>query len=391
MALVAVFDFLSHAQMHLPFNEGYLRTLRAAFPEDEIIFCGIEGQVSSLRARMTGVPNLQMQAIRGFTVPFGVSRHHPVGGWLAARACLTTLKAAIAGKPLRLAVVMGAEANIQAAIRRGWPGISAAPLHIILHNYIAVSTQWRSRNPLNWLFDMQAELQRPLPTNVKLVTLELGIAEAVSKLAPSMTNALVTLEHPIAEGDWSDAIPSSGPMKIGFPGNAGIDKGFMHFLDFARSYGSSKLEFHAIGLAPAPSRRPDMSALATPASPDLVPRDAYAAQLAACDLVCLPLSPIYDYVASGSVIDAIATLKPIYAVHTTSYDRMTERYGPFGVLANDTSELGEIIGALSRPQFAAESPRWIANLRNLREARRPACLAADYRRLVRHSSSARAY
>jgi hypothetical protein len=34
MPTVAVFDFLSHEFMYHPFNEAYLRLLRAAFPAD---------------------------------------------------------------------------------------------------------------------------------------------------------------------------------------------------------------------------------------------------------------------------------------------------------------------------------------------------------------------
>ena len=35
---IKIFDFLSFDHVHLPFNEGYLRILRAAFPEDHISF-----------------------------------------------------------------------------------------------------------------------------------------------------------------------------------------------------------------------------------------------------------------------------------------------------------------------------------------------------------------
>ena len=41
---IEVFDFLSYDHVHLPFNEGYLRVLRAAYPEDRISFHGVKGQ-----------------------------------------------------------------------------------------------------------------------------------------------------------------------------------------------------------------------------------------------------------------------------------------------------------------------------------------------------------
>ena len=46
---IEVFDFLSFDHVHLPFNEGYLRILRAAYPDDRISFRAAKGTLNDWR------------------------------------------------------------------------------------------------------------------------------------------------------------------------------------------------------------------------------------------------------------------------------------------------------------------------------------------------------
>ena len=55
---IVLFDFISHETMHLPFNEEYLRVVRAAFPQDAIVFRARAGHIANLAPRvadLTGV------------------------------------------------------------------------------------------------------------------------------------------------------------------------------------------------------------------------------------------------------------------------------------------------------------------------------------------------
>lgn len=384
VATVAVFDFFSHGQMHLPFNEAYVRTLRAAFPDDTVLFCAKHEQVTALAPLLANDPAIRFQPISGFAAPFGLSRHNPLGGWLAAKACISTIAAQVAGKSLRMAAVLGADANLHAALRSGWRSVSTALLHVIVHNHVAAGVQWRSRNPILRRFDMLSRLQPKLPATMRLVALELGIAEAIGLIAPALRGAVDTLEHPILESEWG--VPSStageGPLRIGFLGHASRDKGFHRFAAWAKQSAGPERSFHAVGLASADALRMDLSGLATPPSPTSVARPDYVALLAACDLVCLPLSPIYDYVASGSVIDAIAGLKPLYSVRNRSLLEIRTKYGAFGELAQDEDALGTLIRGATRADFAPRAQRWIAVLTAIRAARTPAALAPGYRSLI---------
>lgn len=381
MSEIAVFDFISHAFMHQPFNEGYLRTLRAGFPGDRIVFHARQDHVDQLAARFTAADRIEFRACPPLAIPFGLSRHNPFGGRLGAWRCWRAMRQAIAGADLRLAVLLGADANLLATFAGRWPAVSAAPLHLILHNHLAEAMRWRTRNPLFRAFDFRSVLQRGLAPNVRLVALELGIGDAAVAVAPALAGSIDTLEHPVLESEWAESPlrPDDAPLRVAFVGHASRDKGFDRFAAWARRHARPGLEFHAVGIGSPEALAMDLSGLARRPAARSESRPDYVAALAACDLVCLPLSPeSYAYVASGSVIDAIAALKPLFSIRNSSLSAIAAKYGAIGVTADTADALEEAIGRLDRPGFAAQSPAWLANLRRLRAARTPEALAPAY-------------
>jgi hypothetical protein len=225
-------------------------------------------------------------------------------------------------------------------------------------------------------------MQRPLPPNVRLVALELGIRDAAIAAAPALAPSIETLEHPVLVSEWAPeaaAPQDDAPLRIAFVGHASAGKGFDLFAGWARRYARPDLEFHAIGIASPEALAMDLSGLTRRPPARSESRPDYVAALAACDLVCLPLPPqSYEYVASGSVIDAIAALKPLFSIRNRSLDAVAAKYGAIGYLAENAEALGHAIGRLDRDRFAVECHTWIANLRRLREARRPEALAPGY-------------
>src|SRR6185437_10731338 len=130
---VAIFDLLSHADMHHAFNEGYIRTVRAAFPGSTISFHACEGQVRHLSKRVMDVDNVTLTPCAGFETPFGLSRHNPVAGNWAASSCLRGIATKISPERTRLVAVLGIDANLFGVLGQRWPAISSVPLHMILH------------------------------------------------------------------------------------------------------------------------------------------------------------------------------------------------------------------------------------------------------------------
>jgi hypothetical protein len=381
---IALFDFISHETMHLPFNEEYLRVLRAAFPGDPIVFHARAGHIANLKPRVADLADVAFKPCAPFTVPFGLSAHNPLGGRLAARTCRNIMAQAVAGRSLRLATLLGTDANLYAVVGRHWPKISPAPLHMVLHGQLGDAMIWRSRNPISRAADLVSQIQTPLPPRVKLVALELGVAEAIATLAPA-NRAVVTLEHPILTGEWSDDHPPArdDTLKIAFLGNARRSKGFEVFANLARTSERPDLSFESIGVCAPDTDHLDVSMLARKPSRISMSRQDYLDAVRAIDLVCLPLhSRAYDFTASGTVADAVSALKPLIAFRNRTLDAIVARYGPIGWLVDSEAELFYLVSTLDPKAFAAARPEWVANLAKIRTARQPEILAGGYAKLI---------
>jgi hypothetical protein len=112
-------------------------------------------------------------------------------------------------------------------------------------------------------------------------------------------------------------------------------------------------------------------------------RQDYLDAVRATDLVCLPLhSRAYDFTASGTFADAVSALKPLVAFRNRTFDAIVERYGPIGWMVESEAELFYLASTLDAAVFAAARVEWVANLRKIRQARRPESLAGSYAAMV---------
>jgi len=378
---IAVFDFLSDEHVHLPFNEGYLRILRAAYPHDNIWFCGTKGHVERLAPRVADLADIALQPCKPFETPLGLSHHNPLAGRWAARRCLRLIAQESAGRPLRLIALLGFNASLLSVMGRGWSPSSSVSLHMILHSQLGEAMVWRSRNPFIRAGDLISQITRPLPSSVRVVALELGIKEAIADASPAISPAIVTLEHPILRSEWAEDAPlaKAGKVKIAFVGHAREAKGFDVFVQLAGRCSRNDIEFHAIGHSSPETDHLDISALARKPSKTPLLREEYLAALEEVDLVCLPLhSRAYDFTGSGTVSDAIAALKPLLVIRNRTIEALFDHYGPIGWLADGRDDLFELVRTLDPTEFGRQRSSWIGNLRAIREARRPETLAASY-------------
>jgi len=378
---IAVFDFLSDEHVHLAFNEGYLRILRAAYPHDRIWFRGAKGHVERLAPRVADLADIAFQPCKPFETPFGLSHHNPLAGRWAARQCLKLVAQEAAGRPVRLIALLGFNASLLSVMGRGRSLTSAVPLHMILHSHLGEAMVWRSRNPLIRAGDLISQITRPLLPSVRIVALELGIKEAVIDASPAISPSIVTLEHPILRSEWAEDPPVAGVgrVKIAFVGHARRAKGFDVFVQLADRCPRNDLEFHAIGHSSPETDHLDTNALTRKPSKTQLPREEYLAALEEVDLVCLPLhSRAYDFTGSGTVSDAIAALKPMIIIRNRTIEAVFDHYGPIGWLADGSDDLFELVRTLDPTEFGRQRSSWIGNLRAIREARRPETLAESY-------------
>lgn len=379
---IEIFDFLSYDHVHLPFNEGYLRILRAAYPHDRISFRAAQGHIERLAPRVGDLANIRFHPCKSFETPFGLSHHNPLVGRWAARQCVDVVLQETAGRSIRLTGLLGFNSSLLSVIGHSWPAMSAAPLHMILHGQLGEAMLWRSRNPLIRATDLISQLRRrALPRSVRIVALELGIKEAIADVGPTISPSIVTLEHPILLSEWAQNSPVAGfgKLKIGFVGHARRAKGFDLFVELASCCSRDDIEFHAIGHSSPQTDYLDTSALAREPSKMPLPRGEYVKALEEIDLVCLPLqSRAYHFTGSGAVNDAVAALKPIIVFRNRTIEAIFARYGSIGWLVDSRDDLFELICNLDSIAFARRHAGWVENLRAIREARRPEALAKSY-------------
>jgi hypothetical protein len=382
---IALFDFISHETMHLPFNEEYLRLVRAAFPDDRIVFHARAGHVANLASRVGDLIGIAFEACEPFTPPFGLSKHNPLGARLAAYGCRRVMSEAVKGRKIRLAALLGVDGSLYAVVGENWPSMSDAPLHMVLHGQLGDAMIWRSRNPLARATDIVSQIQRPLPKGVSVVALELGVQDAIAQIAPQ-NRSVITLEHPILTSEWGEAVPpaTNGPLKIAFLGNARRSKGFEVFARLAQStVDREDLAFESIGIAAPDTDDLDVSALHRKPSRTSMPRQDYVDAVRSIDLVCLPIhSKAYDFTASGTLADAVSALKPLVAFHNRAFDAIVKRYGPIGWLVESEAELFYLIQTLDRRAFLDARAGWVETLKKIREARKPDALAPGYAALL---------
>jgi glycosyltransferase involved in cell wall biosynthesis len=379
---IVVFDVLSHGNMHLQFNEAYLRLVRAAFPDCSVIFHARAAHLENLAKRIADLDGVDMRPCAPFVVPFGFSHHSPMAGRWAARQAIGDIQKLLTTCTPLMVAILGVDANIYAGLRRTWR--ANTPLHLILHSQLGDSMLWRSRNPIIRAFDFVSVIDRPLQPAIRLVALELGVKEAIADISSKPDRGVVTLEHPILRSEWCPGTASpSETLRIGFVGHSSHTKGFHLFAEMARKYRQPKKRFEAIGIWAPNTEAFDLSGLDRLPERGGLPRAAYLNALADVDVVCLPLAGrAYDFIASGSVSDAIAGLKPLVALHTRTLAAIWERYGPIGYLAQSEEELDAYVGAMSKRALQPDRQIWAKNLSRLRYARLPASLAEGYRALI---------
>lgn len=381
MQTIAVFDFLSHATMHLPFNAGYIKVLLAAFPEDEIILFANREHCKNLEQ------DFESQSRVSFCPQPGIrdqeaELNSPISGSRAAKQCLNSVKTLLAGKTLRMAAMSGADANLLRVFRAKWGHFSPAPLHYILHNHLAASFMWRSRNPYYRWFDFASEFKRGLPDGQYWVALENGIKDAVLAFAPKLTGHVIALPHPITY-DSTLSTPSlqkhSSPLKVAFLGHCGPGKGFDFFVELANKFACPEIEFWAIGRENPALSHINMDKLTHKPTKGYLASEDYYVALSKIELVVLPLDKHYKYVASGSVLDAISCLKPIVTVDNPTYRKISEEYGAYGPMMDSRQSIIRYFETLNLEDLKAAIPQWTKSLTNIRTARDPAHLAIAYK------------
>ena len=63
---IVLIDMVSHSEMHLPFNEGYLKAVSLAYPDKRITFAACDGHVENLKTQVGTLCNVNYKVIPQF-------------------------------------------------------------------------------------------------------------------------------------------------------------------------------------------------------------------------------------------------------------------------------------------------------------------------------------
>jgi hypothetical protein len=233
---------------HVPFNAGFLSTVRLACPKARLCFFGSRKHIEALKKEIGGslaasiswreihpcAPGTSYSArlIQEFRMLRRILREFP--GKSASRLLLTSAYPATIVALKLLKRLRFRSANIQ----------------VMLHGNLSGVAGRRRRHPVRRFQDMKTALTLLQDTNIRYLVLEKAVCRAVLQNIPRLAGKIESFDHPLTATVENSAIDLDYPVRFGFLGFATRAKGFGVFLQLAAAMKAkyrNRVEFHAIG------------------------------------------------------------------------------------------------------------------------------------------------
>lgn len=369
-----IVDFQAIAKDHTPFNTCFLRLIRDAFPGETVKMACREDHHQAI------LPYVGQLGIEFIPVPEEL--HNPPRGRLVAqdeRAHYAFVVELCRRFRVEHLILLGVRADMLRRLRAKRP---AARIDIVLHGTLAEPSHWRSRNPFRKRLDLWGVMGRRFPRSMQFIFLEEGIADRmVPMMAPDTRWAV--LPHPIPGAPLEAERPLMGEViDVGFFGVSLPGKGFEHFLKLAERR-NPQLRLNCVG----PKGKTYDSAcdglFGTPPAQEKLTQEAFDALAQDNDLVFLPLDPIaYDFIASGTLIDAIRFSVPPVLPRNAVVTALERRYGRFAYVVEDEAEGIALVSALTAERLREELPGLRATERAIAADRTVEAVAPLFRAMM---------
>jgi hypothetical protein len=237
------------------------------------------------------------------------------------------------------------------------------------------------------LFTFRTAIKLLPAMGIKVIALELFIAQKLRDCFPRQAGAILCIPHGYDETETIPASPSyanSGSLRILFLGQATPHKGFAEFVrlaELARASGNAQMEFRAAGAVRQDTRDIDQSALSRHAGNLPLERRELLAELSKADLVFTWHSEYYELTPSGMLMDCIGLVVPMVGRRSRAIAALEAEYGDCGLFANDIESL---LSALAQLADLATRRRhtstWKGNLLKARTDRSARALGVVARR-----------
>lgn len=378
-------DFKSIAEEHAPFNAAIIAAVLEASSSDQVVFHGEREHLDIVRQSLKKA-NIDFTRIRWEEIQPG-PRH--AGFW---RGLLSSL-------PLIFGTLFRQSKDVEHFFFTGLSlsGIAALKCFVLMFrpkykvslvNHGELARLLSSRR---W-----APLLTIARSRVRHIVLGEGIRDIVIRRFPSLQNSLVGIQHPYLFPSINEHVspPTIDIPCFAFLGLADESKGFPIFQEIAKSISEQfprSAKFVFIGHFTPSQLSTEMNEwrneltryMDTPGSNTHLPRAEYEIQLSNVTYVVMPYDPVeYSLIASGSMLDCFAALKPWIALRNSEFEMITKKVGNVGYLCDSTAEMARLMIDIVK-DFPAEQYRLqCQNLQSGRKLFSPALAAMKVREIL---------
>ena len=372
---------------HAPFNAGLLATIRAAFPDEELVFFGAGAHVEELKKQLGGSLSASISWIEIF--PPDPERAYFGRLFCEIKIIRNLLRAFPRNSRGYLLLASACSSTVVALklVKRSlFEGIK---VQVVLHGGLSGIVGRRYRRPILRFQEMRTALTFLGNTNIQYLVLEDCIRDTLLKNLPSLSGKVETLDHPLPPNEaGSNSNDFSTPIRFGFLGLANEQKGFAVFLQLAKEMATKyqdQVEFHAIGRLPAEGNPAlELDALAIRPGVRRMSRVDFIHGVKQLDFIIFPHhAGHYDLSPSGTLLDAIAWEKPLVARSLPIFEDMLKKHGDIGYLFRNDMELREVVEHIIQKRDKLHYHRQVFNIRKARASRTPKALANSYREICR--------
>jgi glycosyltransferase involved in cell wall biosynthesis len=389
---ILVIDHPSRGGMHAAFNACYLRILRHAYPQARLTICAHASHNEELQKEISDLDNTAWLERRdlydngGIVPPFRSHLQRLKAVLVGAHRSNVGIKDAAKRSDADLIIVI-CPAPLTVGALRFLKLPKPAPIHLVLFGQLKTAKKDAQRHAIWAALSFKNEIRLGARKTVTFICLEKHVESALHAYMGHDKTRTYHLEHPIPQplAPLPKAQPredTRSPTKFGFLGMAVPVKGFPDFVAAAHALRGPDVEFHAIGHSVGGLEGLNLSALKTPPGRDKVPQDAFIAGLQAMDAIVQPLSAAYADYSSGTILDAVAYEKPLFALTNSLMDWLEQRGMPIGHMAPDMDGLIAAMRAFADGKMRKEAKQWRKNQQAFKAERALPALAEKYKRYI---------
>ena len=385
---------ISLGMEHVPFNTGFLKTIRLAFPEKKICFYAELDHLNYVRKEI------------GDEIAISIEWHHivppprPSKFFRRLFADFRIIKFLLEKMGTNFedsVLVVTGNASILWALKYYIAtSFKGKKVQVVIHGDFSTLTRTPRReilNPLYYVGSLKTALKLPGYQRLQHIVLEETIRYKVVGALPFLENSIFVFDHPVPVDGVLENIKDNDqkldfPISFGYLGRATEKKGFSKFLEVASEITNQfpgKVKFHFIGRVSGKLLRKkasQLSCLNEMPGEERLNRSDYAERMRSLHYVCLFFENYYEFCASGVLMDSIAWQKPLIASQLTIFKSIEERFGDIGYLCKKDDFI-EIIGQIIRSRDSGRYKRQVQNMRSVKSSRTPEALSLKYMEFVK--------